>query len=109
MGAEAVAAPAAFVAAPAAAPEPRTPMRIRPWPRRRGRVGVRCVSTRQREATSGRGLRAQHSRPSLLDKLMVGTLGHAIPRTNKGLELRERCVHLAGHRGLLGLFLDDLS
>src|SRR5712692_11741144 len=43
------------------------------------------------------------------DELMVGAFGDVVPGTHEGLELRERRVHLPGHGGLLGFFLDDLG
>src|SRR5262252_5245468 len=46
---------------------------------------------------------------SPLHELMVGALGHLIPRAHSRLKLRERRVHFAGRRRLLGLFLDDLG
>src|SRR6185503_14000471 len=38
------------------------------------------------------------------DELMVGALGDVIPGAQPGLELRERRVHLPGHRGLFRFF-----
>src|SRR6266545_7533782 len=42
-------------------------------------------------------------------ELMVGALGDVIPGTHERLKLRERRVHLPGHRRLLGFFPDDLG
>src|SRR5262249_4204557 len=41
-------------------------------------------------------------------KLMVGALGHAVPRPHQRLELRVGRVHLPGHGCLLRLFPVDL-
>src|SRR5262245_4260186 len=40
---------------------------------------------------------------------MVGTLGDVVPRCDQRLELRERGMHLPGHRALLGFLPEDLS
>src|SRR5215813_6751532 len=40
-------------------------------------------------------------------QLMVGALGHVVPRAYQRLELRERGVHLSGRGCLLRLFPDD--
>src|SRR5262245_13725567 len=42
-------------------------------------------------------------------ELVVGALGHAIPRTHQSLELRVGRVDLPGHGCLLRLFLDDVA
>src|SRR5262245_46604390 len=42
-------------------------------------------------------------------ELMVGTLGHPVPRPNQRLELRVGRVDLPGHGSLLRLFLDDFG
>src|SRR5215472_6644021 len=42
-------------------------------------------------------------------ELVVGALGDVIPRAHQRLELRERRVHLPGHRGLLGFVPDDFG
>src|SRR5262245_61324741 len=43
------------------------------------------------------------------DELVVRALGDVVPWRQQCLELRERRVHLPGHRTLLGLVLDDLG
>src|SRR5262249_1932633 len=47
--------------------------------------------------------------PSHRHELMVGALGHVVPRTHQRLELPEGGVHLAGHGTLLRLLLEDLG
>src|SRR5262244_2076377 len=42
-------------------------------------------------------------------ELMVGAFGHVIPWAHQRLELRERGVDLAGHRGLLRLLPNDVA
>src|SRR5215470_914364 len=42
-------------------------------------------------------------------ELVVGTLGHVVPRPDERLELGERGVHLPGHRRLLGFLPGDLG
>src|SRR5262245_55868935 len=43
------------------------------------------------------------------DELVVGALGHVVPRAHQRLKLRERGVDLPGHRRLLGFLLGDLG